>query len=170
MNLAHKYGNLEAMEQEPNKIILSWTAPEFVYYEKTDAWFIGFGILSAALFVVSVLMKNYLFALLILIASFLIYIYAKKHPRQITIKITEEHIHIGKSFLLAHKEIVSFWIFEEPEIKILSLETKKVLYPKISVILSDINSDEIRETMARFIKEKKHEEHLIDVFSRKLRF
>lgn len=170
MNLTQKYATLEAMEQESNETILSWTAPEFVYYEKSEAWFAVFGILAAALLVVSLLMKNYFFALLVPIASFLIYVYAKKHPRKITVKLTEERIHIGEYFSLAHKEITSFWIFEEMETKILSLETKKALYPKISVLLADEDPREIREAVSRFVKEKKHEENLIDILARKLKF
>ena len=158
------------MDNSVNKILISWTAPEFIYYEKTNAWFAAFGILAAALFIVSILMKNYFFALLVPIASFLIFIYAKKHPRQITVKITEEHIHIGEYFSLPHKEIISFWIFEEPEIKILHLETKKIMYSKISVLLADKDPDEVRKVIAQFIEEKKREENFIDMLARKLRF
>ncbi len=158
------------MENKPNQILLSWTAPEFIRYEKTRGWFIALGIIAAGFFIISILMKNYFFALLVPIASFLIYIHARKQPRQLTIAITDEYINIGKFLSLAHKEITSFWIFEDPSIRSLSLETKKVLQPKISVLLAGQNPAAIREILIKFVPEKKHEEYFTDIIARKIKF
>ncbi|HRY52893.1 MAG TPA: hypothetical protein P5089_03605 [Candidatus Portnoybacteria bacterium] len=158
------------MEEKPKNIISSWTAPEFIRYEKTRTWFIVLGAITVGLLVTAILTKNYFFALLILISSFLVYIHAQKHPRKITIKITDEEIEIGNNFSLSHKEILSFWIFEDSEIKTLSLETKKILRPKITLLLENTKTNEIKESLLRFIKEKKHEESIPDIIARKLKF
>ncbi len=158
------------MENKPNQILLSWTAPEFIRYEKTRGWFIALGIIAAGFFIISILMKNYFFALLVPIASFLIYIHAQKHPRKITVKITGEGIDLGDNLSLSYKEIISFWIFEEPEIRSLSLETKKFLQPKISILLKDQEPAAVREALINFVKERKQEENLTDIIARKLKF
>jgi len=158
------------MENESNKILLSWTAPEFIYYAKTRTWFAVLGIVAAGFFVAILLMKNYFFALLVPIAAFLIYVHAQKKPRQITIKITDKNIDIGEYLSLTHKEVLSFWIFEEPEIRSLSLETKKFLRPKIPVLLGHQEPNAIRKILINFIKEKRHEEPLTDILARKLKF
>jgi len=164
------YANLLCMEDKKTKTLLSWTAPEFIYHNKTRAWFIVLGIVSAALLIISLLLKNYFGALLVPIASFLIYVHARKQPRQLTIAITDEYINIGQFLSLAHKEITSFWIFEEPSIRSLSLETKKVLQPKISVLLAGQNPAAIREILIKFVPEKKHEEYFTDIIARKIKF
>ncbi len=151
-------------------ILLSWTAPEFIYHAKTRAWFVSLWIIAAGFFLATILMKNYFFALLLPLASFLIYIHAQKRPRQITVKITNEGINLGKNFSLPHQEIISFWIFEEPEIRSLSLETKKFLQPKILILLGAQEPSSIRKALINFVKEKKQEEHLTDIIARKLKF
>ncbi|MBU2037104.1 hypothetical protein KJ866_02825 [Patescibacteria group bacterium] len=155
--------------KEP-RTLLSWTAPEFIYHPKTRTWFLALGIIAAGLFAAIILMKNYFFALLVPIASFLIYVHAQKRPRQITVTITAENIKVSNSLSLPHKEIISFWIFEEPEIRALSLETKKILQPKISLPLGSQKPAVIRDLLINFVKEKKQEESLTDIIARKLKF
>ena len=158
------------MDNLKNKILLSWTTPEFIRYEKTRSWFIGLGIIAAGFFIVSVLIKNYFFALLVPIAAFLTYIHAQKYPRKLTVKITESGIEMENFLSIQHKDISSFWIFEEPENTNLSLETKKFLQPKITILLADQKPEIVREAIVKFVKEKKQEESLIDIIARKLRF
>lgn len=158
------------MEQKETKILLSWTAPEFVYYAKTRTWFTALGIIAAAFFITAILMKNYFFALLIPVAVFLIYIHARKQPRRLTVEITDQDIRVGKYLSFDHKDITSFWIFEESETKTLSLETKKILHPKISILLGEQEPAAIREALKNFIKEKKHEELFTDIVAKKLKF
>ncbi len=158
------------MENQQSKILFSWTAPEFIHYEKTQAWFIGLGIITAILCVSSLLMKNYFFALLILLASFLIYIHAQKRPRRIKIELTEESIIIDKHLNIAYKDVSSFWIFDEPENHSLSLLTKKVIHPKITLLLGGQDAKNIREALVGHIKEKQHEESLIDILTKQLKF
>jgi hypothetical protein len=158
------------MEQKEIKNLLSWNAPEFVYYPKTRTWFAVLGIITVGFFITAILMKNYFFALLIPIAAFLIYIHAQKQPRRITIKITTESVHIGEHQSFNHKDITSFWIIEEPEIRILSLETKKPLQPKITILLEDQEAAAVKEALKNFIKEKKHEESFADIIAKRLRF
>jgi len=158
------------MDKPETKTLLSWTAPEFIYYAKTRTWFVVLGIISAVLFIIFLLLENYIFAFLILIAALLTFVHAQKRPRQITIKITSEGINIGEYLSLTHKEIISFWIFKEPDLKSLHLETKKILQPKISVLLANQDPAAARESLIKFIPEKKHEEQLIDVIARKLKF
>ena len=101
------------MDSTENKIILSWTAPEFIRYEKTKSWFVGLGIITVGFFIVSLLMKNYFFALIVPIAAFLIYIHAQKYPRKLTVSVTEDGIEIENFLSIQHKDIAYFWIFKE---------------------------------------------------------
>jgi hypothetical protein len=158
------------METNQENIFLSWTAPEFIYQEKGQSWFIVFGLIAATFLLLAIFMKNYFFAFIILIASFLIYIQAQKHPRKIKIEIFDDKIVIDKNLEFLYKDIVSFWIFEEPDLRILSLETKKFFQPKISLLLGGQDPSKIREVLKNFIKEKKQEEPFIDFIARKINF
>lgn len=158
------------MESQKNKTIVSWTAPEYPYYKKTQGWLAGLGIISAALLIASLLMKNYFFAVLIPVASFLIYIYAQKRPRQITVRISEETVDVGENLSFFHKEIASFWVADDLADKSLILETKKFLQPKISLLLADQDPEEVRQALLKFTKEKRQNEHFADIIAKRLKF
>jgi predicted membrane metal-binding protein len=152
-----------------NKIFLSWTTPEFAYHKKGLAWFIVLALIAIVFFIIALIMQNYIFALLVLLASFLIYIQALKKPPKIKVAIAEEGITVQET-LFPYKELSSFWLFEEMEIRTLSLESKKLLRPRISIPLAQQNPNEIRQILIGFIPERKQEETLIDVIARKIRF
>jgi len=158
------------MDKESDKILISWAAPEFVKKEKGRAWFVMLGIITLALFVTGILMKNYIFSIIIALASFLIFIQALRRPQKIKTEIFEDCVVIDDHFKIVLKEIKSFWIFEENDLNTLCFETNKLTHPKIYLPLGQQTPDSIRQVLARFIREIKQEESLIDIISRKVNF
>lgn len=158
-------------EEQKNKkeVLASWTTPEFIHYEKSPGWFIVFILIAAAFLIAALLMKNYIFGLLVLLASFLIYTQALKKPPEIKITISQEGVFIQNA-LYAYKDLKSFWLFENPEIMALSLESKKILSPHISIPLARQSPEKIRQFLIQFIPEKKQEESVIDSITRHLKF
>lgn len=157
------------MEEKDQKIIYSWNAPEFTYQPKGSGWLIGLFTITSVIIVFSLIMRNFFFSFLVLIAAFLVYIQAHKRPRRINFSITETGIGADGRFY-PYKSIVSFWIFEEPELNCLSLETKIFLQPRISIPLGQEKPEQIKNLISKFIKEKKQEEHFSDLLARKLKF
>ncbi len=152
------------------KIAVSWTTPEFTYHQKSSGWLAALAIITLALFAIAMLMQNYIFALLILLLSFLVYIQALRKPPKIKIVISEKGIGIQENFY-QYKELKSFWLFDDPEIRILSVESKKsLLHHRIAIPLADRDPNEIRQLLIQFIPEKRQEEVLTDIIARKLKF
>lgn len=147
---------------------MAWTAPEFSYQEKSPAWFVVFGAIALLFFIIALLMKNYIFALVILLAAFVVYLEAKKYPREIRFAISEEGIIIDEKKIL-YEHITSFWVFERPE-RYISLHSKKLLQSRIHIPVGDQNPQKIRALLSHFAKEIEHEESVIDIFSRRLKF
>jgi len=158
------------MDKESDKILISWTAQEFTKKDKGRAWFIVLGIIALAFFIVGILMKNYIFSIIIVLSFFLIFIQALRHPQKIKTTIFEDRVVINDLLKLSFKEIRSFWVFEEIDFTALCLETKKITQPKIYLPLGQQTPNNIRQILNKFIKEIKHEESLIDIISRKINF
>ncbi len=158
------------MDKENNEILISWTAQEFIEKKKGRAWFIVLGIVALALFVTGIIMKNYIFSIIIALASFLIFIQALRRPQKIKTEIFEDRVVINNLFKIIFKEIKSFWIFEETDLNTLCLETSKLAQPKIYLPLGQQAPDEIRQILTQFINEVKQEESLVDIISRKINF
>jgi len=158
------------MDKESDKILISWTAQEFIKKEKGRAWFIVLSIIALSLFVIGILIKNYIFSIIIALSFFLIFIQALRHPQKIKTEIFEDHIAVDDILKVVFKEISSFWIFEEAGFNTLCLETNKLSRPKIYLPLGHQTPDKIRQILTKFIPEKKQEESLIDIIAKKINF
>ncbi len=160
--------------QENNKentlINIEWQAPEFEKHPKGIGWFIAVGIAALALFTISLLSKDYIFLITIILAVFTVFIYALKEPRSVTFKITGQGITIDdKNY--RYSDLISFWIFyDPPETKELSIRSKNWYMPMIGIPLGEQNPVALREILIKFIPEEKQEPSLINIISRALRF
>jgi hypothetical protein len=168
--------NLQNNQQEEKTnfqselINIEWQAPEFEKHEKGLIWFIILGISALIVFTIVLIMKNFIFAILIVMMVFVIFIYALKEPRIITFKISAKGIDIGDKNH-SFGELKSFWIFyEPPEIKELSVRSKKWITPLIKIPLDKQDPSLIRSALIKFIPEQMQEQSLIDILARNLRF
>jgi len=156
--------------EQPELIDIQWQAPEFEKYEKGPGWFIVLGIFALIIFTIVLLMKNFIFAILIILAVFTIFIYALKEPRLVTFKISGKGITIDTK-IYSYDELKSFWIFyQPPQIREISLRSKKTIMPYIKIPLGEQNPVEIRKILLKYLPERRHKESLIDNLSRSLRF
>lgn len=136
-----------------DKIFASWKAREFEYIDKSVDWFWVLWIVAVSLSLISIILGNFITAILILVASFAISLQASRIPPEVEFKITQRGIFVDKKFY-SYKEITSFWvnIDEAPEI---ILETDKTLLSKLVIpIPSDINPEDIINFLAEYIEEK----------------
>lgn len=149
---------------------LEWVAPEFVKYKREKSWFILPGLVALALIIIAIILKNFLFTVGIIIAAFIVYFYAVKEPRKIKFSISGKGIQVDNQ-IFPFENLKSFWIFyNPPEIKELSVRSKKMFIPYIKLPLGDQNPAEIRKLLLRFIPERKHQESMVDTWARRLRF
>jgi len=149
---------------------LEWKAPEFEYHPKNKSWVLIPGAIAVVLFIWSVLIGNYLFALLIILAYFSISIYAFKKPALVRVVITSQAIKVNQS-LYEYENLSSFWIFYDSDgVKELSLKSKKTVMPYIKIPLGKENPVKVRQALIKYLSEKKQEESFIDNLFRNFRF
>jgi len=152
------------------KSLLSWQAPEFTKHKKGPIWFVVFAIISLGLLFLALQWKAFTMIVLLIIAIFLIIIYALKDPPLRHFSITPSGIKIDK-FLYRFSDIVSFWIFyDPPEIKEISLKQRKALFPYLSVPLDKVDPNKVRKILLKFLPEKKQKESAADNIGRILKF
>ena len=156
---------------EERDFSISWQAPEFYYYEKTADWYWVLGIICIGIIVASILLKNFLFAVLIFIAGFSFALYGAKRPRMINFSVNVRGIVIDNKQVYPYENIKSFWIeYNPPHQKELLVELKKSITPKIMIILDDVNPEEVKKYLSKYIKEEKISESLPVIISRILKF
>ena len=146
--------------------ILEWWTLEHDHIPKEGRWFLYGGIAAVVLAIIGLLMQNYFFVLFVVVASLVVYLYAKRHPQEILCSISAHGVQIGRN-VYDFESLHSFWIFYELDgIKHLSLESKKALLPRFSVPLGDADPVTLRRTLIKFVNEVEHEESLADIFAR----
>jgi len=149
---------------------IEWTAPEFTKYKKTKGWFYGLVIIALIIIAIAIIFNNLLWVILTVVAAFSVYIYGTKEPRKIKFRINGRGVHIDQK-TYKFEDLRSFWIFyEPPEIKELSLRSKKAMLPYIKIPLHNQNPVKIRKFLLKFLPERKHTESMIDNWARKAKF
>ncbi|MBI2609827.1 hypothetical protein HYW53_01465 [Candidatus Giovannonibacteria bacterium] len=162
-----------AEEKSPPSAFLTlsaWEAPEFEYHEKRSDWYWAVGIVTIAFFAVAIILQNFLFAILILLAGLSFSMYGAKRPRVISFAITSRGLKIGK-VLYPFDNLKSFWLnYDPPHVKELYIISKKVFMPQISIPLGNANPNQIREHLLKFLEEKEIHEPLSETIARFFRF
>lgn len=150
--------------------LLAWKAPEFVFYKKTQTWYIVVGLIGLVLLIFAIFSQNYIMAITFILIFAVIFLFANKRPRELTFGITTKGIRIqNRIYKFDHLE--SFWIFYDlPHLKLLSLKSKKPLMPHIHVPLGSSNPVEIRKILLDYLEEKEQSESFPDIIARIIKF
>jgi hypothetical protein len=144
---------------------IEWQAHEYVHFEKTQDWYWVLGLFAVAGAVCAILFNNVLFALLILIAAFVMAIYAGRKPDLVQFSLTQRGVRIHDT-LYPFSNLKSFAIVERSpnHIPKLILAPKAHLAMHIYIPLENVDVDHIHDFLLDFILEDEHEEPLIHHF------
>lgn len=145
-----------------NKI--SWKAYEYKKKEKTADWYWAVVIIALSIIIISFLLRNGLFAILMIIGVTTLLIFSSKEPQVMEVNIDPRGITLGKE-KYPFATLEEFWIdtSDEKDYKIL-LKSKKALMPLISVPIEEYHYLDIRDVLLDFLPEAE----LHEPFSQKI--
>lgn len=143
MSQATPYGNQ----------LLAWDVPEFPVHERSRGWYvIGIGI-AIALLIYAVATANFLFAVIILVTSVVLYLKQVTPPRAIPFAVYEAGIRVGQHFY-DWKELHNFYIiYEPPAVKDLFIHCTSWSQPRIHIPLLEHNPLTVRQTLLEYLPE-----------------
>ncbi len=141
---------------------IEWEAHEYEHKERSSDWFWAVGIISVAIAIVSFILGNVIFGILVIIAAFALSIFANRPPAVVDVSINERGITRGKIHY-PYQTLESFWIdTEHPEKKII-LKSQKMLMPLIVIPLGEgVDIDDLHEVLSQFLKEEYHSLPIIE--------
>lgn len=151
----------ELIAEHSEDVLAHWRTREFEQPQRSKKWH-----LFAALFLVLIIsFAVYMDAMVMAITFILIgivgYIYMGKEPRVLDFMITRDGILAGKE-LYNFKNLESFWIFYEEDLKVISIHTDGYLAPYVHIPLADQDPVEVRDILLKYIPEVEQEWTLID--------
>jgi|SRR6185436_10344385 len=154
---------------EPSTSI-EWRAPEYDHFERTPEWFWTIGIVSAVLILASILFKNFLFAIILLLGSFTAMLYAARPPQPLDFALTPKGIRI-KDRLYPYDSVHSFWVSDDYHKRKIIIESDRLILPHLIIPLPAEVSDETARTyLLAYLPEQRHEESLADMIADALGF
>jgi len=139
-----------------------WEALEFVHHKKSADWYWILGIVAVSGALISIMLENFLFAVLIVVGSSTLALHASKPPKKVTFSISRRGIQIDK-VLHPFTSLDSFWVNEKDEENPKLLCTsKKTLSLQLVIPLTLELKDSVREYMSRYVPEIPQEEPIIE--------
>lgn len=157
-------------EEKKAKVIISWTAPEYIQHKKSRKWYAVAGIISLIGVIVSIFTDNITLALAIIVLAG-VYYYIQTHhpPKMITIKITEMGIYVGDMFF-PYSHIRAFWIIYGNGARTLNLSVAKRYHSDVVIQFDGQDPVQVRNYLVGQIPEwEGKEESFTDILFRKLK-
>jgi len=144
---------------ETGKTIV-WQTLEYQSRTKSGDWFWAIGIIAVSAAAAAILFKNFLFGILIIIATFTLMLQAARKPRLIQFEINQTTIAAGP-VAYPFSSLESFWLDEtNPTDRRLLLKSKNLTAMLIAIPLGDTEPQIIRDFLANRLTEAELHEPL----------
>lgn len=132
---------------------IHWEAYEHEHIERGADWYWALGIFAVAVSLISALLGNILFGLLILVAAGTLAALASSPPPLVQFELSDRGIRVGDT-MHRYEEIISFWVEDhDANPPILLVDTTKWLSPNLVIPLGDADPSLIRA----YLKERAEE-------------
>lgn len=129
---------------QDHTVVLRWNAYEHEHVERGSEWFWALGIAAVCAALTAIILSDILFAVLILVAAFVIALLARHAPDVSTFEISAKGVRVDKT-LHRYDEIISFWVEDEHDgHPLLLIDTLKVMSPNLIIPIHDIEPGLIR--------------------------
>ena len=140
---------------------VTWNAHQYIHTDKTADWYWIVGIITITITVVSIILNNIIFGILILIASFTLSLSASKKPKVVDIYADKNGIGVGKIFY-PYANLDSFWVEDRDAHPRIILKSQKVFMPYIPILLDDMNPQTVRNFLLQHLREEEHIEPFLE--------
>ena len=142
---------------------ISWQTLEYRHREHAKDWYWAVGIITIAATVTALILKDFLFALFILIAAFAMVAIAGRKPRMVSFEINDKGV-IADRLFYSYDGIESFWVEKMENHSELLLKLNRDFMPQLIVPLGDLDPEEIREFLLNHLHEVEQHEQILHKF------
>ena len=137
---------------------ISWEDYEYAYYERGPGWYWSVYLIAGAFFIGAILLRNFLFAIFIVLATLTSVLYAKRRPDVVEFSVNRSGIRENKKYY-PYGMLHSYWIDDTSrEFPKLLLLSKKAFVPLIVIPLANTDSEAVRNIVSNYLPEKIQQE------------
>lgn len=137
---------------------LIWETHEFEYREKNSDWYWILGIVAIIGALIAIVFGNLIFAVLIIVGSFVMVLFGSKHPDSIECEINNRGVRVEQK-LYPYNLLESFWVDDLNEHKPkLLMTSKSTMALHIVIPIQDVSPDDVRNYLLKHIEEVEQSE------------
>jgi hypothetical protein len=136
---------------------VSWATEEYEHKDRTPDWYWAVGIIALSTAVISIIYKNYIFAVFIVLAAAVLFMFSLRKPDIMEIEINEKGVKIRDEFY-PYKMIKSFYVENQGKEKKLLIHSKRILMPIIALPIDDATAARARLMLLTRTKEEEMKE------------
>ncbi|TSC56452.1 MAG: Uncharacterized protein G01um101418_341 [Parcubacteria group bacterium Gr01-1014_18] len=141
------------MDSFYGNLLAQWNFREHVRQERTGRWFLILGIISGLLMVYALWNTNFLFALIIVLVLFILFLRYNKEPKNLQFSVTDRGILLDRDFI-PHQNLKRFWmVYDPPHVSKIYFEKDALMNGLLIVPMEDNDPVEIREALLPFVAE-----------------
>ena len=140
---------------------IEWRTPQYIHTEKTSDWYWIVGIITVTIVLISVVLNNVIFAVLVLISSFTLSLYASHRPELIENEINESGIKKGNLYF-PYSEIESFWVESGDRYPRILFKQKHKLSQFLTVLIHTEDAEDIKSYLSQHLAEEKMTESIFE--------
>ena len=141
----------------------SWEAPEYTHREKKPDWFWALGIIGISGTVAALIFNNVLLALLVLVGTFTVALYAARHPSHVRFTVGERGITVDNR-LYPYGTLDAYWLDDQghPDIVKLIIRSKKLFMPYLIIPAEHTIAHELNRYLTTRLKSEEMNEPLAE--------
>jgi len=133
-------------------LLFEWEVPEFEEQSRGIVWYMLMFAITIILLGISVWTGNFLFALIIILAIFIVFLKSYSPNRNLKFKIYDRGLMLGKEFY-EFKDVESFYIIYDPPVVKKLYFVVKGFGPDLSLPLNDMNPLVVRKKLLDYLEE-----------------
>jgi len=134
-------------------VVLRWSAYEHEHIVRGGDWYWALGIVTISVAITSILLGDFFFAIVVIIAAITIALLAKSPPELARFEISDRGVRIN-GVLHRYDHIISFWVEDEHDGRpMLLIDTKKWLSPNLILPIEQVDPRSIRSYLRGRVEE-----------------
>jgi hypothetical protein len=154
-----------------NQDRFAWETVAWEGRNRGPRWYLIMILIAAVGVIYAILVSNFLFAFLILLASIILIVAGNQEQKRILVQIGDAGV-VVDGRLYEYKDLNTFSIiYHPPQTKLLYIEPRGVMHPRVRLLLEEQNPVEIRSHLKQYLQENLvlQEEYLSDILARLLK-
>jgi len=140
---------------------IEWRSPQYIHTDKSNDWYWIVGIITASIALIAIILNNIIFAVLIIVCSFTLSLFAHHKPEVVTNEIGPKGVRKGMMFY-PYDHMECFWVETGDHYPRILFKLKQKLSQFVVILIQIEDADNMTHLLSEHIPEERITESLFE--------